>query len=163
VIQFVASSFLACSWGLPNWLWSGKVTPFAPGLRSDASLPSPPGAQAGCAMWAIDIGTNSIHLLIAAVDPGCAVFALFKAEQIQCTALGERDPDHGPVTPAAIERALLAWAITRAGRQPWRRADSHREPSAVRRGAHGREFCRWCRTATALEVGFWSAGPEEPG
>ena len=53
----------------------------------------------------IDIGTNSIHLLVAAVDTQLRTFSVTLTEK-STTRLGERDPDTGNLTPDAIERAF---------------------------------------------------------
>jgi exopolyphosphatase/guanosine-5'-triphosphate,3'-diphosphate pyrophosphatase len=55
---------------------------------------------------AIDIGTNSIHLLIAAVDPALRSFSVVLAEK-STTRLGERDPVSGDLSAEAIERGFL--------------------------------------------------------
>ena len=52
---------------------------------------------------AIDIGTNSIHLLVAAVDPKLRTFSIIQAEK-STTRLGERDPETGELTAAAMQR-----------------------------------------------------------
>ena len=56
---------------------------------------------------AIDLGTNSTHLLIAAVDPQLRSFSVLLAEK-STTRLGERDPDSGDLTDEAMQRARLA-------------------------------------------------------
>ena len=45
-------------------------------------------------MAAIDLGTNSTHLLIASVDPKLRTFQVLLAEK-STTRLGERDPETG--------------------------------------------------------------------
>ena len=54
---------------------------------------------------AIDIGTNSFHLLVAAVDPKLRTFRIIQAEKAT-TRLGERDPETGELTAAAMQRGL---------------------------------------------------------
>lgn len=56
---------------------------------------------------AIDLGTNSTHLVIAAVDPLLCSFSVLLAEK-STTRLGERDADSGELTPQAMERTRLA-------------------------------------------------------
>ena len=56
---------------------------------------------------AIDIGTNSTHLLIAAVDTNLKTFSIELAEK-STTRLGEKDLSTGELTNIAIERALEA-------------------------------------------------------
>ncbi len=56
---------------------------------------------------AIDIGTNSTHLVIASVDAQLNTFSTDIAEK-SSTRLGERDPDTGELTQVAMERTLQA-------------------------------------------------------
>ena len=56
---------------------------------------------------AIDLGTNSTHLLIASVDPQLRTFQVLLAEK-STTRLGERDPETGDLSQEAMERARLA-------------------------------------------------------
>ena len=56
---------------------------------------------------AIDIGTNSTHLLIAAVDSGLKTFSIILADK-STTRLGERDPLTGDLTEDAMQRGLDA-------------------------------------------------------
>ena len=67
----------------------------------------PPEGQGVRRVAAIDVGTNSTHLLIAAVDPQLRSFSVLLAEK-STTRLGERDPDTGDLSEAAMERARLA-------------------------------------------------------
>jgi len=89
---------------------------------------------------AIDIGTNSIHLVIAAVDPLLGSFNLLVTEKAT-TRLGERDPDSGILSPAAIERALQTLrhcrdlAMSHGAEQIVTAATS-----AVREAPNGRDF-----------------------
>ncbi len=54
---------------------------------------------------AIDIGTNSTHLLVASVDPLLRTFRVDLAEK-STTRLGERDPDTGELTQVAMDRVF---------------------------------------------------------
>ncbi|WP_461556780.1 Ppx/GppA phosphatase family protein [Synechococcus sp.] len=56
---------------------------------------------------AIDLGSNSTHLVIAEVDPLLCSFSVLVAEK-STTRLGERDVDNGELTVAAMERTRLA-------------------------------------------------------
>ena len=53
---------------------------------------------------AIDIGTNSTHLLVASVDTTLRTFSIEQAEK-STTRLGERDPETGELTAAAMQRS----------------------------------------------------------
>ena len=109
---------------------------------------------------AIDIGTNSTHLLVAAVDPALGSFNVVVAEK-STTRLGERDQERGDLTPAAIERALQTLRHCRD------LAQSHgveqivtAATSAVREAPNGRDFLGTVQEQLGLDVDLVS-GPEE--
>ncbi|MEL6438514.1 MAG: Ppx/GppA phosphatase family protein [Cyanobacteria bacterium J06621_8] len=54
---------------------------------------------------AIDIGTNSIHMVIVQIEPSLPAFSVIAKEK-DTVRLGDRDPVTGKLTTAAIERAL---------------------------------------------------------
>ncbi len=56
---------------------------------------------------AIDIGTNSIHMVIVKIEPALPAFSVIAKEK-DTVRLGERDPKTGELTPEAIERSLSA-------------------------------------------------------
>ena len=56
---------------------------------------------------AIDIGTNSIHMVIVKIEPALPTFSVIAKEK-DTVRLGERDPKTGELTPEAIERSLSA-------------------------------------------------------
>ena len=110
----------------------------------------------------IDIGTNSIHLLIAAVDPELRSFSVLLTEK-STTRLGDRDPHTGDLTPEAIERAFTTL------RHCCELAASHgvalgdvvtAATSAVREAPNGREFLQSIQEQLGLDVDLVS-GPEE--
>lgn len=110
----------------------------------------------------IDIGTNSIHLLIAAVDPELRSFSVVLTEK-STTRLGERDPDTGNLSPEAIERAFTTLRHCRDlaashGVQPGDVVTA--ATSAVREAPNGREFLQSIQEQLRLEVDLVS-GPEE--
>ena len=113
-------------------------------------------------MAGIDIGTNSIHLLVAAVDTELRTFSVILTEK-STTRLGERDPETGDLSPDAIERAFTTLRHCRE------LAASHGvEPgdvvtaatSAVREAPNGRDFLQSIQEQLGLEVDLVS-GPEE--
>ncbi len=130
----------------------------SPATEPGATAATPAGGLRQVA--AIDIGTNSIHLLIAAVDPELRSFRVVLAEK-STTRLGERDPETGDLSAAAIERAFLALRHCRA------LAESHgveqiltAATSAVREAPNGRTFIQAVQEQLGLEVDLVS-GPEE--
>ena len=114
-------------------------------------LPLPgPGQKRRVA--AIDIGTNSTHLLVALVDTTLRTFSILQAEK-STTRLGERDPESGELTPAAMER----------GYETLRRfrdlAISHQveqivtaATSAVREAPNGRDFLQKVNDGLGMDV-----------
>ena len=134
---------------------------FAPGLTmldADASTPSTPSASHRVA--AIDIGTNSTHLLVAAVDAKLKTFSIVQAEK-STTRLGERDPETGALSDAAMERGFETLRRFRD------LAHSHQveqiltaATSAVREAPNGRDFLQLIKDELGLDVDLIS-GPEE--
>ena len=110
----------------------------------------------------IDIGTNSIHLLIAQVDTALRSFSVLLTEK-STTRLGERDPETGDLSPEAIERAFTTLRHCRElaashGVQPGDVVTA--ATSAVREAPNGREFLQAIQEQLGLEVDLVS-GPEE--
>ena len=56
---------------------------------------------------AIDIGTNSIHMVVVKINPDLPAFDIVDAEK-STVRLGERCPDTGNLTPEATVRAIAA-------------------------------------------------------
>ena len=54
---------------------------------------------------AIDIGTNSIHMVIVEIEPSLPAFTVIAKEK-DTVRLGDRDPATGKLTPEAIKRSL---------------------------------------------------------
>ena len=139
-------------------------------LMLDAKAPAQPTEQNNGAsqavnadqrrIAAIDIGTNSFHLLVAAVDTKLRTFRIIQAEKAT-TRLGERDPETGELTAAAMQRGLETL------RQFRDLAASHRveqivtaATSAVREAPNGRDFLQTILDDLGMEVDLVS-GPEE--
>jgi exopolyphosphatase/guanosine-5'-triphosphate,3'-diphosphate pyrophosphatase len=122
---------------------------------------APTSLQAGRRrVAAIDIGTNSIHLLIAEVDEQLRSFSVLLAEKAT-TRLGERDPVSGDLSAEAMERAF------RSLRHDCQLAESHgveqivtAATSAVREAPNGGQFLQTLQEQLGLEVDLVS-GPEE--
>ena len=109
---------------------------------------------------AIDIGTNSTHLVIAEVDPVLRSFSVVLTEK-STTRLGDRDPETGDLSPEAIERAF------RTLRHCRELAASHgveqivtAATSAVREAPNGAAFLQALLEQLELRVDLVS-GPEE--
>ena len=118
------------------------------------------GARKVRTVAAIDVGTNSTHMLVASVDVALATFSIDLAEK-SSTRLGERDPDTGELTPEAMARGLESLRRFRE------LAISHQveqivvaATSAVREAPNGRDFLQTVKDELDLDVDLVS-GPEE--
>ena len=101
---------------------------------------------------AIDIGTNSLHMVLAAVDQQLRSFSVLLTEKTS-VRLGERDPETGDLTGQAMERAMQALNHYR------QLAESHGAhavvgvaTSAVREAGNGREFLALVERKLGLPV-----------
>ncbi|MEB3306683.1 MAG: Ppx/GppA phosphatase family protein [Cyanobacteriota bacterium] len=109
---------------------------------------------------AIDIGTNSTHLVIAEVDPVLRSFSVLLTEK-SATRLGDRHPETGDLSGEAIERTF------RTLRQCRDLARSHgveqiitAATSAVREAPNGSQFLQALQEQLQLSVDLIS-GQEE--
>ncbi len=60
-----------------------------------------------CTIAAIDIGTNSIHMVVVEIDKTLPAFTIISREK-DTVRLGERDPKTGNLSEAAIKRSLAS-------------------------------------------------------
>ncbi len=109
---------------------------------------------------AIDIGTNSTHLVISSVDPTLNTFSIDFAEK-SSTRLGNRDIETGQLTNSAKSRVLETLLRFKE------LAASHNvdeillaATSAVREASNGREFLNQIRNELDLEVELVSGAEE---
>ncbi len=109
---------------------------------------------------AIDIGTNSTHLLVASVDPSLHTFSVDLAEK-STTRLGERDSDSGELTQLAMERVLETLKRFKDLAESY-----HVEQlvivatSAVREAPNGSDFLFQIKEQLGLEVDLISGSEE---
>jgi exopolyphosphatase / guanosine-5'-triphosphate,3'-diphosphate pyrophosphatase len=108
---------------------------------------------------AIDIGTNSLHLIVAEIDPNTGRFrTIFRQKDLVRLGLGSTDMKY--LSEAAMDRALLAL------RQYKKIADASNAQiraiatSAVREALNKDEFVRRVRTETGIRVEI-ASGIEE--
>ncbi len=109
---------------------------------------------------AIDVGTNSIHMVIVRIQPALPAFTIIAKEKTT-VRLGDRDPRTGNLTEAATQRAMVA--LKRC--QEVARSLNVEQvlavaTSAVREAPNGREFLERVQS----ELGLWInliSGPEE--
>ncbi|WP_017303032.1 Ppx/GppA phosphatase family protein [Spirulina subsalsa] len=109
---------------------------------------------------AIDIGTNSIHMVVVRIDPHLPAFTIIAREK-DTVRLGDSDPKTGDLTPEAVERAMTTLArcqnlATSFGAQYIVAAAT----SAVREAPNGNEFIKRVDKELGLQIDLIS-GPEE--
>ena len=109
---------------------------------------------------AIDIGTNSIHMVLAMVDPQLRSFSVVLTEKY-AARLGDRDQTTGELTNAAMERAFQALRHCRE------LADSHHAASivsvatsAVREAGNGRDFLARVERELGIQVNLVDGNEE---
>ncbi|AFZ47941.1 Ppx/GppA phosphatase [Cyanobacterium stanieri PCC 7202] len=113
-----------------------------------------------CTLGAIDIGTNSIHMVVVEINARIPSFSIIAKEK-DTVRLGDRDPETGNLTPEAMERSLSALKRCKD------LADSLRvdqiiavATSATREAPNGIEFLSRIETELGIQVDLIS-GPEE--
>ncbi|HEY9653155.1 MAG TPA: Ppx/GppA phosphatase family protein [Coleofasciculaceae cyanobacterium] len=118
------------------------------------------GTEQECILAAIDIGTNSIHMVIVRIDPVLPAFTIIAREK-DTVRLGDRDPKTGNLTPAAMGRAIATL------RRCQELAKSFKvqqivavATSAVREAPNGRDFLKQVDAELGLFVNLIS-GQEE--
>src|SRR4028119_1009025 len=109
---------------------------------------------------AIDIGTNSIHMVVVRIDPALPAFTIIAKEK-DTVRLGDRDPKTGDLTPAAMGRAIAA--LQRC--QELAKSLNAEQivavaTSAVREAPNGRDFLKQVNSELGLFVNLIS-GQEE--
>jgi exopolyphosphatase / guanosine-5'-triphosphate,3'-diphosphate pyrophosphatase len=109
---------------------------------------------------AIDIGTNSIHMVVVRIVTNLPAFTIIAREK-ETVRLGDRDPQTGNLTPAAIDRAF--GALKRC--QEVAKSLNAQQilavaTSAVREAPNGHEFVRSIEAELGLAVNIIS-GQEE--
>ncbi|MCM1981539.1 Ppx/GppA phosphatase family protein [Lyngbya confervoides] len=109
---------------------------------------------------AIDIGTNSIHMVVVDINPDLPTFQIIDTEK-STVRLGERCPETGQLTEPAMERSLEALSRCQEIAQA-RQVEEiiAAATSAVREAPNGREFVQRVQDQLGLSVDI-IAGEEE--
>lgn len=109
---------------------------------------------------AIDVGTNSIHMVVVRVQPSIPSFSIISKEKAT-VRLGDRDPHSGNLTAAAMERAITALKRCRdIAKTLNAEAIIAVATSAVREAPNGRDFLTRVDEELGLAIDLIS-GPEE--
>ncbi|MGB3494841.1 MAG: Ppx/GppA phosphatase family protein [Elainellaceae cyanobacterium] len=111
-------------------------------------------------MAAIDVGTNSIHLVVVQIDPSLPAFNIIAREK-DTVRLGERDPETGCLTEKAMKRAIAA---LKRSHDLAKSLDAEEiiavATSAVREAPNGPDFLKTIQAEVGLSVDL-IAGEEE--
>jgi exopolyphosphatase/guanosine-5'-triphosphate,3'-diphosphate pyrophosphatase len=100
---------------------------------------------------AIDVGTNSIHMVVVQINPQIPVFRIISREK-STVRLGDRDKVSGSLTPEAMDRAVAALKRCLDMAKSLQADDVIAvATSATREAANGQEFLQ----RVEAELGLW--------
>ncbi|HEY9655236.1 MAG TPA: Ppx/GppA phosphatase family protein, partial [Crinalium sp.] len=109
---------------------------------------------------AIDVGTNSIHMVVVRIQPALPAFTIIAREKTT-VRLGDRDKQTGNLTDAAMERAMDALKRCQEISKSLNAEQTIAvATSAMREAPNGRSFLQQIEA----ELGLWInliSGPEE--
>jgi exopolyphosphatase/guanosine-5'-triphosphate,3'-diphosphate pyrophosphatase len=109
---------------------------------------------------AIDIGTNSIHMVVVRIKPALPAFTIIAKEK-DTVRLGDRDPKTGDLTPEAMRRAMTALQRCQELAKSFNAEQIVAvATSAVREAPNGQEFLKQVNSELGLFVNLIS-GQEE--
>jgi len=109
---------------------------------------------------AIDIGTNSIHMVVVRINPALPAFTIIAKEK-DTVRLGDRDPKTGDLTPEATKRAMATLRRCQKLAQSFNAEQIVAvATSAVREAPNGRAFLKQVDKKLGLFVNLIS-GQEE--
>jgi len=135
------------------------VSVFNPKLAPGETL-APIDQAEPCILAAIDIGTNSIHMVVVRIDPHLSAFTIIAREK-DTIRLGDREQKTGKLAPDAIERAI---ATLKRCKDLASSLDVHQiiavATSATREAANGAQFLQQIHQEVGLKVDLIS-GLEE--
>jgi exopolyphosphatase / guanosine-5'-triphosphate,3'-diphosphate pyrophosphatase len=109
---------------------------------------------------AIDLGTNSLHMVIVRIEPTLPAFSIVAREK-ETVRLGDRDLETGNLKPEVIQRAIAALRrFQEVAKTLSAESIIAVATSAVREAPNGKDFLHQIQTELGLEVDLIS-GPEE--
>ena len=76
-------------------------------FQVNGATPNNADSQENIILAAIDIGTNSIHMVVVNIEPRLPAFTIITREK-DTVRLGDRDPKTGNLTAEAMDRSLAA-------------------------------------------------------
>ena len=109
---------------------------------------------------AIDVGTNSVHMVVVRIDPKLPAFTIVTREKAT-VRLGDRDPKNGHLKPEIMERAIAAFRrFLQIARSLNAQDVIAVATSAVREAPNGRDFIQQIKSEIGLEVNLISGAEE---
>jgi exopolyphosphatase/guanosine-5'-triphosphate,3'-diphosphate pyrophosphatase len=127
---------------------------------TQTNLVSPPQNLDDCILAAIDIGTNSVHMVVVQVDAQLPSFTIIAREK-DTVRLGDRHPETGELTPEAMTRAMEALKRCQALAISLKATDIIAvATSATREAPNGKDFLEQIQTELGIAVDLIS-GQEE--
>ncbi|HBQ98712.1 MULTISPECIES: Ppx/GppA phosphatase family protein [unclassified Roseofilum] len=126
-------------------------------LIQTPTFPTPETPQI---LAAIDVGTNSVHMVVVRIDPTLPAFTIIDREK-ETVRLGDRDSKTGELKVEVMERAIAAF---RRFLQIAKSLEADEivavATSAVRESPNGRDFLKQIKSELGLEINLIS-GQEE--
>ncbi|MBD2104997.1 Ppx/GppA phosphatase family protein [Leptolyngbya sp. FACHB-261] len=124
------------------------------------NVPNYPPFPVAPILAAIDIGTNSIHMVVVRIQPDLPAFTIIGREK-ETVRLGEREQQTGRLTPVAMARGLEALRRCQSIAQAQGAGEIIAvATSAVREAPNGRQYLQQIEQELGIEVDLIS-GPEE--
>jgi len=109
---------------------------------------------------AIDMGTNSLHMVVVSIEPKLPAFTIITREK-ETVRLGDRDPETGELKPEVMTRAIATLRrFQDIAKSCNARSTIAVATSAVREAPNGREFLHQVKEEIGLNVDLIS-GYEE--
>ncbi|MBD1831463.1 Ppx/GppA family phosphatase [Cyanobacteria bacterium FACHB-472] len=109
---------------------------------------------------AIDLGTNSLHMVVVRIQPSLPAFSIIAREK-DTVRLGDRDQKTGDLTPEAMDRAIAALRRFQGVAKSLNAEHTIAvATSAVREAPNGRDFLKHVESELGLFVNLIS-GQEE--
>lgn len=129
-------------------------------LNTNNSLTNQPKILQDCILGAIDIGTNSIHMVVVKINAQLRTFTIIAKEK-DTVRLGDRDSETGNLTPEAMKRSFLALQRCRDLAHSLQAEQIIAvATSATREAPNGQEFLQQIEAELAITVNLIS-GQEE--
>ena len=121
---------------------------------------SPLAVDADITLAAIDVGTNSVHMVVVEIHPSLPAFTIVAREK-ETVRLGDREPKTGKLKPEPMAKAIAAFGrFMEIAKSLNAQQTIAVATSAVREAPNGRDFLKQVTSELGLFINLIS-GPEE--